>query len=162
MMLAVFATPFLEGDNVRNQGSSELRSDRSPRNAFTLRRRMPEALLEIGRRAVSDAELILPGFPPVACRRAQRETADRSRSKPDIRGSGIVRRIHGHGRSARRRTPVSWRELPILDPKNDREPNESRLKICDCDPACSLTDGRRRMAKSSTGTYRRLANRIGN
>jgi phosphoglycerate dehydrogenase-like enzyme len=43
---------------------------------------MPEALLEIGRQAVSDAELILRGLPPVACRRAQRETVGRSRSKP--------------------------------------------------------------------------------
>jgi phosphoglycerate dehydrogenase-like enzyme len=43
---------------------------------------MPEALLESGRQAVSDAELILRGLPPVACRRAQRETVSRSRSKP--------------------------------------------------------------------------------
>jgi phosphoglycerate dehydrogenase-like enzyme len=43
---------------------------------------MPEALLEIGQQAVSDAELILRGLPPVLCRRAQRETVGRSRSKP--------------------------------------------------------------------------------
>ena len=43
---------------------------------------MPEALLEIGRMAVADAELILRGLPPVMCRRAQRETVLQMRSKP--------------------------------------------------------------------------------
>jgi phosphoglycerate dehydrogenase-like enzyme len=43
---------------------------------------MPEALLEIGAQAIGDAELILRGLPPVLCRRAQRETVGRSRSKP--------------------------------------------------------------------------------
>ncbi len=43
---------------------------------------MPDALLEIGRQAVADAELILRGLAPVSCRRAQRETVGRSRSKP--------------------------------------------------------------------------------
>lgn len=43
---------------------------------------MPDALLEIGRQAVADAELILKGLAPVTCRRAQRETVGRSRSKP--------------------------------------------------------------------------------
>lgn len=43
---------------------------------------MPEALYEIGRMAVADAELILQGLPPVLCRRAQRETVGRMRSKP--------------------------------------------------------------------------------
>jgi phosphoglycerate dehydrogenase-like enzyme len=42
----------------------------------------PGALLEIGRQAVADAELILKGLPPMSCRRAQRETVAMSRSKP--------------------------------------------------------------------------------
>ncbi len=42
----------------------------------------PDALLEIGRQTVADAELILRGLPPLSCRRAQRETVARSRSKP--------------------------------------------------------------------------------
>jgi len=43
---------------------------------------MQDALYEIGRQAVADAELILQGLAPVTCRRAQRETVGRSRSKP--------------------------------------------------------------------------------
>lgn len=43
---------------------------------------MPEALKDIGAQAVADIELILKGLPPVVCRRAQRETVGRSRSKP--------------------------------------------------------------------------------
>jgi phosphoglycerate dehydrogenase-like enzyme len=43
---------------------------------------MPEAFLEIGRLAVADLELILNGLPPVACKRAERETAGRMRSRP--------------------------------------------------------------------------------
>ena len=43
---------------------------------------MTESLLEIGRQTVADAELILRGLPPLSCRRAQRETVMRSRSKP--------------------------------------------------------------------------------
>ena len=43
---------------------------------------MTDPLLEIGRQTVADAELILRGLPPLSCRRAQRETVDRSRSKP--------------------------------------------------------------------------------
>jgi phosphoglycerate dehydrogenase-like enzyme len=42
----------------------------------------PDALLEIGRQTVADAELILNGLPPLSCRRAQRETVALSRSKP--------------------------------------------------------------------------------
>lgn len=42
----------------------------------------PDALLDIGRQAVADAELILKGFSPLSCRRAQRETVMLSRSKP--------------------------------------------------------------------------------
>jgi len=42
----------------------------------------PDALLEIGRQTVADAELILQGLPPLSCRRAQRETVALSRSKP--------------------------------------------------------------------------------
>ena len=43
---------------------------------------MADSLLEIGRQTVADAELILRGLPPLSCRRAQRETVGRSRSKP--------------------------------------------------------------------------------
>ncbi len=43
---------------------------------------MTDSLLEIGRQAVADAGLILRGLPPLSCRRAQRETVSRSRSKP--------------------------------------------------------------------------------
>ena len=43
---------------------------------------LPDSLLEIGRQTVADADLILRGLPPLSCRRAQRETVLRSRSKP--------------------------------------------------------------------------------
>jgi phosphoglycerate dehydrogenase-like enzyme len=43
---------------------------------------MPEAFLEIGRLAVTDLELILRGLPPAVCKRAERETAGRMRSRP--------------------------------------------------------------------------------
>jgi phosphoglycerate dehydrogenase-like enzyme len=43
---------------------------------------MVDSLYEIGRQTVADAELILRGLPPLSCRRAQRETVSRSRSKP--------------------------------------------------------------------------------
>jgi phosphoglycerate dehydrogenase-like enzyme len=43
---------------------------------------MTDALYEIGRQTVADAELVLRGLPPLSCRRAQRETVARSRSKP--------------------------------------------------------------------------------
>ncbi|HXT06570.1 MAG TPA: hydroxyacid dehydrogenase [Roseiarcus sp.] len=43
---------------------------------------MVDALYEIGRQTVADAELILKGLPPLSCRRAQRETVLRARSKP--------------------------------------------------------------------------------
>ena len=43
---------------------------------------MDYSLYEIGRQTVADAELILKGLPPLSCRRAQRETVMRSRSKP--------------------------------------------------------------------------------
>ncbi len=43
---------------------------------------MTDSLLEIGRQTVADAELILRGLPPLSCRRAQRETVTRLRSKP--------------------------------------------------------------------------------
>jgi phosphoglycerate dehydrogenase-like enzyme len=46
---------------------------------------MVEALHDIGRQTVADAEMILRGLPPVLCRRAQRETVARSRSKPIAR-----------------------------------------------------------------------------
>jgi phosphoglycerate dehydrogenase-like enzyme len=40
------------------------------------------ALQEIGTRAVEDIDLIAHGLPPVACRRAERETVARMRSMP--------------------------------------------------------------------------------
>jgi phosphoglycerate dehydrogenase-like enzyme len=43
---------------------------------------MPEALYQIGRMAVADAELILSGLPPVMCRRADPGVARRLRSMP--------------------------------------------------------------------------------
>ena len=43
---------------------------------------MPSALHDIGDQMVADAELILKGLPPVVCRKAQRETVARFRSKP--------------------------------------------------------------------------------
>jgi phosphoglycerate dehydrogenase-like enzyme len=43
---------------------------------------MTDALYEIGRQTVADADLVLRGLPPLSCRRAQRETVARSRSKP--------------------------------------------------------------------------------
>jgi phosphoglycerate dehydrogenase-like enzyme len=43
---------------------------------------LPDSLYEIGRLTVADAELVLRGVPPLSCRRAQRETVLRSRSKP--------------------------------------------------------------------------------
>jgi phosphoglycerate dehydrogenase-like enzyme len=43
---------------------------------------MKDSLYEIGRQTVADAELVLRGLPPLSCRRAQRETVARSRSKP--------------------------------------------------------------------------------
>ncbi len=43
---------------------------------------LTDSLLEIGRQTVADAGLILRGLPPLSCRRAQRETVQRSRSKP--------------------------------------------------------------------------------
>ena len=43
---------------------------------------MPNALFDIGRQAVADAELILKGLPPVVCRKALPETVRRFRSKP--------------------------------------------------------------------------------
>jgi phosphoglycerate dehydrogenase-like enzyme len=43
---------------------------------------MREAFLQIGRLAVGDLELILRGLPPQLCKRAERETAGRLRSRP--------------------------------------------------------------------------------
>jgi phosphoglycerate dehydrogenase-like enzyme len=43
---------------------------------------LSDSLYEIGRQTVADAELVLRGLPPLSCRRAQRETVARSRSKP--------------------------------------------------------------------------------
>jgi phosphoglycerate dehydrogenase-like enzyme len=43
---------------------------------------MTDSLYEIGRQTVADADLVLRGLPPLSCRRAQRETVMRSRSKP--------------------------------------------------------------------------------
>jgi phosphoglycerate dehydrogenase-like enzyme len=46
---------------------------------------MPDALLDIGDQTLADVELILRGLPPMVCRRAQRETVGRMRSKPVTR-----------------------------------------------------------------------------
>jgi phosphoglycerate dehydrogenase-like enzyme len=54
----------------------------SPHRAGAMR----DSLYEIGRQTVADAGLILRGLPPLSCRRAQRETVLRSRSKPIERG----------------------------------------------------------------------------
>jgi phosphoglycerate dehydrogenase-like enzyme len=43
---------------------------------------MPEAFQAIGRLVVADLELVMRGLPPVACRRAERETVGRLRSRP--------------------------------------------------------------------------------
>jgi phosphoglycerate dehydrogenase-like enzyme len=43
---------------------------------------MPEAFRAIGELVVADLELVLRGLPPVACRRAERETVGRLRSRP--------------------------------------------------------------------------------
>lgn len=43
---------------------------------------LASALQEIGKRVLEDVELIGRGLPPVACRRAERETVMRMRSKP--------------------------------------------------------------------------------
>ena len=43
---------------------------------------MPESFLEIGRLVLADSELILRGLPPQVCRRAERETVVRMRSRP--------------------------------------------------------------------------------
>ena len=43
---------------------------------------MRDAFLQIGRLVVADLELILHGLPPQACKRAERETAGRLRSRP--------------------------------------------------------------------------------
>lgn len=46
---------------------------------------MREAFLEVGRLAVADLELVLRGLPPVCCKRAERETVGRMRSRPVAR-----------------------------------------------------------------------------
>ena len=43
---------------------------------------MPEAFQAIGGLVVADLELVLRGLPPVACRRAERETVGRLRARP--------------------------------------------------------------------------------
>jgi phosphoglycerate dehydrogenase-like enzyme len=43
---------------------------------------MPEAFQAIGGLVVADLELVLGGLPPVACRRAERETIGRLRARP--------------------------------------------------------------------------------
>jgi phosphoglycerate dehydrogenase-like enzyme len=66
--------PVAPGDPVRELDGLLL----SPHRAGGMR----EAFLQIGRLAVADLELILRGLPPAACRRAERETAGRRRSRP--------------------------------------------------------------------------------
>ena len=50
----------------------------SPHRAGAMR----DSLYEIGQQTVADADLVLCGLPPLSCRRAQRETVLRSRSRP--------------------------------------------------------------------------------
>ena len=68
------AEPVAPGDPVRRLDGLLL----SPHRAGGMR----EAFLEIGRLAVADLELILRGLPPVACKRAERETVGLMRSRP--------------------------------------------------------------------------------
>jgi phosphoglycerate dehydrogenase-like enzyme len=66
--------PVAPGDPVRSLDGMLL----SPHRTGGMR----EAFLEIGRLAVADLELILRGLPPALCKRAERETAARTRSRP--------------------------------------------------------------------------------
>jgi phosphoglycerate dehydrogenase-like enzyme len=66
--------PVAAGDPVRNLEGLLL----SPHRAGGMR----EAFLQIGRLVVADLELILQGLPPQVCKRAERETAGRLRSRP--------------------------------------------------------------------------------
>jgi phosphoglycerate dehydrogenase-like enzyme len=66
--------PVARGDAVRGLEGMLL----SPHRAGGMR----EAFLQIGRLVVADLELILQGLPPQACKRAERETAGRLRSRP--------------------------------------------------------------------------------
>ena len=66
--------PVAKDDPIR--GSSNILF--SPHRAGAL----TSALQEIGRRVLEDIELIGRGLAPVSCRRAERETVARLRSKP--------------------------------------------------------------------------------
>ena len=66
--------PVARGDAVRDLEGMVL----SPHRAGGMR----EAFLQIGRLVVADLELIVQGLPPQACKRAERETAGRLRSRP--------------------------------------------------------------------------------
>ena len=63
---------------------STSRDTSSTRGVLTSHRSggMKESFLEIGRLVVEDAELILRGLPPQICKRAERETVAKFRSKP--------------------------------------------------------------------------------
>ena len=69
--------PVARGDAVRGLEGMLL----SPHRAGGMR----EAFLQIGRLMVADLELIVQGLPPQACKRAERETAGRLRSRPVAR-----------------------------------------------------------------------------
>jgi phosphoglycerate dehydrogenase-like enzyme len=66
--------PVAAGDSVRSVEGLLLSAHRTGG--------MPEAFHQIGRMTVADAELILRGFPPQLCRRADPAVASRLRSKP--------------------------------------------------------------------------------
>jgi phosphoglycerate dehydrogenase-like enzyme len=66
--------PLARDDTIRGLGGALL----SPHRAGGMR----EAFTAIGRLVVADLELILQGLPPQACKRAERETAGRLRSRP--------------------------------------------------------------------------------
>lgn len=68
--------PVAAGDPVRNIEGLLLSAHRTGG--------MPEAFHDIGAQMVADVELILRGLAPVVCRRAQRETVARFRSKPVV------------------------------------------------------------------------------
>lgn len=73
--LDVFPTePLARNSSLRNLDGVILSSHRSGG--------MRESFLEIGRLVLTDVEMILRGLPPQVCKRAERETVARMRSKP--------------------------------------------------------------------------------
>ncbi len=71
--------PLPSGDPIRTVPNMLFSPHRAGALAFALR--------EIGTRVLEDVDLIAQGLPPVACRRAERETVARMRSKPVDKGA---------------------------------------------------------------------------